>query len=64
MRSKDKVCLTNILDNLLARYTFVIALTLFAYKRKCILDNLIDIDYINAYTIINETLVSDIYRKL
>ena len=58
------MCLMNILDNLLIRRTFVIALTLFVYKRKCILNNLIDIDYINIYTVINETLVSNIYRKL
>ena len=64
MRSKDKVYLTNILDDLLARYTFVTALTLFVYKRKYILDSLVDIDYINIYTIINKTLVSNIYKKL
>ena len=54
----------NILDNLLTRRTFVIALTLFVYKRKYILNSLININYINIYTIINETLVSNIYRKL
>ena len=54
----------NILDNLLIRRTFVTALILFTYKRKYILNNLIDIDYINIYTIINETLISNIYRKL
>ena len=54
----------NILDDLLARRTFVIVLTLFTYKRKYILNNLIDIDYIDIYTIINETLVLNIYRKL
>ena len=64
MRSKDKVYLINILDNLLVRRAFVITLTLFIYKRKYILNNLIDIDYINIHTIINETLVSNIYRKL
>ena len=64
MKSKDKVYLINILDDLLARYAFVITLTLFVYKRKCILNNLIDIDYIKIYTIINETLVSNIYKKL
>ena len=64
MKSKYKVYLMNILDDLLIRRTFVIALTLFAYKRKYILNNLIDIDYINIYTIINETLVSNIYKKL
>ena len=56
--------LTNILDDLLIRYAFVIALILFAYKRKYILNNLVDINYINIYTIINETLVSNIYKKL
>ena len=64
MRSKDKVYLTNILDDLLIRYTFVITLILFAYKRKYILNNLVDIDYIEIHTIINETLVSNIYKKL
>ena len=64
MKSKDKVCLINILDDLLVRYTFVIALTLFVYKRKYILNNLVNIDYIDIYTIINETLVSNIYKKL
>ena len=64
MKSKDKVCLTNILDDLLARYTFVIAFILFAYKRKYILNNLVDIDYIETHTIINETLVLNIYKKL
>ena len=64
MKSKDKVCLMNILDDLLARRAFVTALTLFAYKRKCILNSLVNIDYINIYTIVNETLVSNIYRKL
>ena len=56
--------LTNILDDLLVRYTFIIALILFIYKRKYILNSLVDINYINIYTIINETLVSNIYRKL
>ena len=64
MKNKDKVYLINILDNLLVRYAFVTVLTLFIYKRKYILNNLINIDYINIYTIINETLVSNIYRKL
>ena len=64
MRSKDKVYLINILDDLLIKRTFIIVLTLFAYKRKYILNNLINIDYINIYTVINETLVSNIYRKL
>ena len=64
MRSKDKVYLTNILNDLLAKCAFVIALILFTYKRKYILDSLIDIDYIDIYTIINETLVSNIYKKL
>ena len=54
----------NILDDLLARRAFVIALILFTYKRKYILNNLINIDYIDIHTIINETLVSNIYRKL
>ena len=54
----------NILDDLLIRRAFVIALTLFVYKRKYILNNLVDIDYINIYTIINETLVLNIYKKL
>ena len=64
MKSKDKVYLTNILDNLLVRRAFVIALILFIYKRKYILNSLVDIDYIDIHTIINETLVSNIYRKL
>ena len=64
MKSKDKVYLINILNDLLIRRAFVIALTLFIYKRKYILNSLIDIDYINIYTIINETLVSNIYKKL
>ena len=54
----------NILDDLLVRRAFVTALTLFAYKRKYILNNLVDIGYIKIYTIINETLVSNIYKKL
>ena len=54
----------NILNNLLIRYAFVIALILFIYKRKYILNNLVNIDYIDIHTIINETLVSNIYRKL
>ena len=54
----------NILDDLLIRRAFVIALTLFAYKRKYILNSLIDTNYIDIYTIINETLVSNIYKKL
>ena len=58
------MCLTNILDDLLVKYTFVIILILFAYKRKYVLNNLINIDYINIYTIINETLISNIYKKL
>ena len=60
MKSKDKVYLINILNNLLARRAFVTALTLFVYKRKYILNNLVDINYINIYIIINETLVSNI----
>ena len=64
IRSKDKVYLINILDDLLIRYTFVIALTLFTYERKYILNNLIDIDCINIYIIINKILVSNIYKKL
>ena len=58
------MCLTNILDDLLARYAFVTALTLFTHKRKYILNNLVDIDCIDTYTVINETLVSNIYKKL
>ena len=54
----------NILDDLLVRRTFITALTLFAYKRKYVLNNLVDIDYIDTYTIINEILVSNIYKKL
>ena len=54
----------NILDDLLARRAFVIALILFTYKRKYVLDSLVDIDYIDIYTIINKTLVLNIYKKL
>ena len=64
MKSKDKVYLTNILDDLLIRYAFVIVLILFVYKRKYILNSLIDIDYIDIYIIINETLISNICKKL
>ena len=54
----------NILDDLLIRRAFITALTLFVYKRKYILNSLVDIDCIEIYTIINETLVSNIYKKL
>ena len=64
MKSKDKVYLTNISDDLLIRRAFVTALTLFTHKRKYILNSLINIDYIDIHTIINETLVSNIYKKL
>ena len=64
MGSKDKVYLINTLNDSLTRRTFVITLILFIYKRKYILNSLIDIDCINTHTIINKTLVSNIYRKL
>ena len=64
MKSKDKVYLTNTPDDLLAKRAFITALILFAHKRKYILNNLVNIDYIDTHTVINETLVSNIYKKL
>ena len=64
MGSSNEVYLTNTSDNLLARRIFVIALTLLSQERKCVLDNLVDTNCIEAYIVINETLVSEVYRKL
>ena len=57
--------LTDTLNNKLARSSFTILLTLSSPESKYgVDDSLINTEYTGAYTIINETLILDVYSKL
>ena len=59
------MCLTDTLNNKLARSSFTILLTLSSPESKCgVDDGLIDTGYTGAYTIINKTLILDVCSKL
>ena len=59
------MCLTDTPNNKLARSSFTILLTLLLLKAKYeIGDSLINTGYTGAYTVINDTLIPEVYSKL